>query len=361
MKFTRGYAPEVQQNLIQARFETLGSMVEMANKQGCDLFVIAGDLFNNPTLPQKDILLTAELLRSFEGKLVVVLPGNHDYIQKGEDDLWTRFHQNMSEHTLLLEEPEPYDLRKYYLDMILYAAPCAAKHSSANAIGWIRKCPKDPEVKFHVGVAHGSLEGLSPDFNKEYYPMTEQELRTTGLDLWLMGHTHIRFPKEQIGTGARIFFPSTPEPDGFDCGHPGHAWLIEVGNDKSVKYEALQTGKYRFDTVEKQLAGGADVQKLKDQFERFQKERHLAKLKIKGRVPGEIYDQRSELLRDLEKCVLHLEVDLSELYREITAEDIDREFTEGSFPHRFLMTLAKDQDNPLSLQIAYDFIREGKS
>ena len=42
MKFTRGYPEEVQQSLIQARFDTLCSMVERANKEGSEVFVIAG-------------------------------------------------------------------------------------------------------------------------------------------------------------------------------------------------------------------------------------------------------------------------------------------------------------------------------
>jgi DNA repair exonuclease SbcCD nuclease subunit len=33
MKFTRGYPEEVQQSLIQARFDTLRTIVEKANKE----------------------------------------------------------------------------------------------------------------------------------------------------------------------------------------------------------------------------------------------------------------------------------------------------------------------------------------
>lgn len=41
MRFA-GY-PEVQDKIINARYETLESMVEVANKEKCDFFIIFGD------------------------------------------------------------------------------------------------------------------------------------------------------------------------------------------------------------------------------------------------------------------------------------------------------------------------------
>ena len=72
---------------------------------------------------------------------------------------------------------------------------------------------------------------------------------------------------------------------------------------------------------------------------------------------GEIYDERMSLVEELRESVLHLEEDMTNLFREITLEDINREFTENSFPHSLLTTLATEHKNPLSLQMAYDLIR----
>jgi exonuclease SbcD len=360
MKFARGYAPEVQSALIEARFETLACMVRTANEKGCSAFVVAGDLFDNQRVPKKDVLRAADSLRRFEGSLVLVLPGNHDYVQKAEDSLWVGFRGAMGERTLLLEEAKPYDLREYDLDMIAYAAPCTAKHSKANAIGWIKESRRSLHAGFHVGIAHGSLEGLSPDFNEDYYPMTVDELEAAELDLWLMGHTHVRRPDRDAGTEDRILFPSTPEPDGFDCRHPGYAWLVEIDADKEVRYQSLETGRYHFLVVDQELRGEGDVLSLKNLFEELDPETYLVKLRLSGRVPSEIYDRRGDLVESLRSRALHVEEDLSKLYRAITAQDIDREFTQGSFPHRLLTALAERQKNPLSLQMAYEFIRKAR-
>jgi DNA repair exonuclease SbcCD nuclease subunit len=361
MKFTRGYPPEVQEKLIEGRFEALRRMVAMANQRGCDLFVIAGDLFDRPTAAKKEILRVAEILKEFEGSCVLILPGNHDYLQKGEEHLWTRFHGAMSERTLLLENPSPCDLRPLGLDAVVYPGPCTAKHSAVNAIGWIREVQKDPAVRLHIGVAHGSLEGISPDFGGDYYPMSMDELRTSGVDLWLMGHTHLRHPDREEGSESRIFFPSTPEPDGFDCRHPGYAWLIELKGGGAVHYQSLQTGQYQFVTVDRGLSSEEEVESLKSYFHGLDRKKHLVKLKLKGRLRGDSFNEREGLVRELSQSVLHLESDLSELLKDITEEEIDREFTEGSFPHRLLKTLDQEGKSPLALQMAYDLVQEAKS
>lgn len=354
------YAPELQESLSKARFKTLDSLVKVANKQQSDLLVIAGDLFDSPRVPRGDILRAATLLRDFEGRLILILPGNHDYIQRDDDPIWPSFVNNASPNTILLSEPKPYDLGVHGLDLTIYPAPCTSKHSETNVLGWVQEYTKDKKTSLTAGIAHGSLEGLSPDFKKDYYPMSKKELQTAGVDFWLMGHTHVRYPDEEEGTQTRIFFPSTPEPDGFDCRHPGYVWSIEIAENKSVHYHSIQTGSYRFFDLERQLRNEADIEKIKTEFRGMNAERHLARLRLKGRIRNDLYDERESLLDELGKSVLYLEADTSELFRQITLKDIDQEFTSGSFPHRLLTALAKKPPNPLLLQTAYDLIQEAR-
>jgi DNA repair protein SbcD/Mre11 len=360
MKFTGRYPAGVREQLVRARFEILGNLVEIANAQGADLFVIAGDLFHDQNAARRDIRAAAETLGHFAGRVILVLPGNHDFLQEGESPLWDRFQETAGDRVLLLREPRPYPLAEYDLPMVLYPGPCTAKHSATNAIGWIESGPKEPN-NWHIGVAHGSLEGVSPDFQGDYYPMTNEELRRAGLDLWLMGHTHTRIPDVDQGRESQILFSATPEPDGFDCRHPGHAWYIELGNDRSLSYRSLTTGRYRFSVQEGVLNSEDDLETLRRRFGELDPERDLVKLALKGRLPAELFDQRGPLLDELKQSVLHLEPDLTGLFRRITSDDVDREFTEGSFPHRLLTRLVQAGGDPRALQLAYDLIQEVRS
>lgn len=360
MKFTGRYPPEVRDRLVKARFETLVSLVDTANAAGSELFVIAGDLFHDQNMARRDIHAAAEALSRFKGRAVLVLPGNHDFLQEGESPLWDRFLETAGDKVLLLSESRPYPLMDYELPVIIYPGPCTAKRFTTNAIGWIESGPREPD-SWHIGVAHGSLEGVSADFQGDYYPMAQEELRRAGIDLWLMGHTHVRLPDVDQGRESRVLFSATPEPDGFDCHHPGHAWLIELNDDRSLSYRSLITGHHRFSVQEVNVSSEDDLQSLQAQFRQLSPERDLVKLALKGRLPGELFDQQGALLEQLKQNVLYLEPDFTELFRRITSVDVDREFTEGSFPHRLLARLVQAGGDPRALQLAYDLIQEVRS
>ncbi|MBW1696108.1 MAG: DNA repair exonuclease [Deltaproteobacteria bacterium] len=354
MKFA-GY-PSVQDKLIEARFEALKRCVDIANDRECGLFVIGGDLFDRVSVAKADIKRAADILSDFQGRLVAVLPGNHDFIIERPDGLWAIFKGFADNHVLVLESNKIYSLKTYDLDVNLYAAPCETKHSAENNIGWVRDIEKDKDVAFHIGVAHGSLEGLSPDFNKNYYPMTETELLACGVDLWLMGHTHIPYPT-QLGSKDKVFYPGTPEPDGFDCAHEGKAVVIEIGEDKEIRASFVSTGAYRFYSEEIEISCWEDVERILARYSDPKHKSTLLKLKIRGRLLEEEYERLVEFRDNLERnlCLFHF--DSTEITIKITPEVINREFTEGSFPYRLLRRLAETQDFE-ALQIAYEFIRE---
>ena len=254
------------------------------------------------------------------------------------------------------------------MPLVLFPGVCGSRHSKENAVGWVPAALAAldlPDDIRRVGVAHGSLEGLSPDFSGDYFPMTRKELEASGMDVWLLGHTHVRHPDRDASSGERVLFPATPEPDGFDCRHAGHAWIVEVSEKGEVTGESVRTGRFRFRTVTKMVSGEADLNTLRSDVATYAAETDLVKLSLSGRLPSEVYEARGEVLEALRKNVLYLEDDLSGLIKEIRSSDIEREFTHDSFPFRLLSALAGDADDPVgdpeALQIAWDLVKEAKS
>ena len=394
MKFA-GY-PEVQGELSEARFSTFASLVERANAEGCALFVVAGDLFDRTSVSKETIARAAHFLGEFQGQLAAVLPGNHDYLAHASRSLWTEFMERMGDNTLLLTEKHPYPIQHYGLDAVLYPAPCDAKHSGRSAIGWVKTAAREKwgdgasarpggtpnQVAsgsreagdamsgegqsegaggFRIGVAHGSLKGLSPGLDEErYFPMSKEELLSCGLDLWLLGHVHSRYP-ERPDLPDRVFYPGTPEPDGFDCGHDGSAWILTVKDDRSVEALPLATGKYRFLHHRASLGSVGDVENLKATLASPEGARTLCKLSLAGRLPRDLFRGVSRLEEEIRKKIfyLHSPLDTEALREEIKKEDIEREFSEDSFPYRLLGSLADEGDHE-ALQIAYEMILEAR-
>jgi DNA repair protein SbcD/Mre11 len=361
LKFTRGYRESLQKELIDERVAVVSRMADLANQEGCQLFVVAGDLFDNLRVPKTLLRETAEALNRFEG-LVAILPGNHDYAQEADDPFWPVLEGYLGERHLVLHQRKPYDLKSWDLPAVLYPGVCHSKHSKENAIDWVNEAiAGDTTGKARIGIAHGSLSGLSPDFNGDYFPMTPTELEAVDVDVWLLGHTHIRYPKTDAGRNSRIFYPATPEPDGFDCRHPGYAWVISLEADRNVEFKSVTTGKFQFhDIVESDVETRADLDKVERNFGDFQDGQHLVKLKLQGRLDGESFNELAAFIERFEDCVDHLEVDRDELLKAVRQADIDAEFTEGSFPHRLLSELARSDEDEFALQLAYDLVKEAK-
>ena len=356
MRFA-GY-PDVQDELINARHETLENMVEVANQESCTLFVMAGDLFDRTTLNVKDISRAARALNEFEGELVIVLPGNHDYYTH-DSKLWNEFSKHAGDRILILKNPDIYDLNKYHLKIKIYAAPCSAKHSSENMIKWINSRVSSEDDSIKIGLAHGSLEGVSPDFDKTYYPMTRKELESSGLDLWLLGHTHLPWP-ENPDKNSRILIPGTPEPDGFDCKHEGSAFIIDMESSSNMKVQKVSTGKYRFFIDQVVLNDDKAIASMKQKYTGDEYSNMVLRLILKGRLRKEELESVEESIKLINNGVLLLQIVKDELHESITPELINSEFTENSFPHQLLLSLLEEKKEISfkSLQKTYDIIRE---
>ena len=351
MKFAE--YPAAQATLVEERFLCLERMVREATERRCDLFVIAGDLFHRVAMGRREVLRAAETLRGFGGRRVVVLPGNHDFLSP-DDRLWPQFREACGEPLLFLAEPRPYPLGDDDIDACLYPGPCLSIHSATSAVSWVRGAGRDPAIRHHIGVAHGGLEGFSPDFTESYYPMKAADLLACDMDAWLLGHTHMRFP-DRPARGDRIFLPGTPTPDGFDCAHAGSAWVLDLAEDRSVTAEPVTTGAVRFVDETADVARAPDLQALEERFRGPQAAQTLLRLHLAGRVPRDVLAAIGELRARMAPSLLHLDLRAEELREEITRETIDREFPEASFPHVLLTRLLDDPD---ALQIAYDLIRE---
>jgi DNA repair protein SbcD/Mre11 len=345
--------PEVQVKLSEARFSALEKLIRLANEQMCNLLVLSGDLFDRVSVAKKDVLRTASMFREFSGNLVAILPGNHDFIG-GQSDLWVTFRSNMASNILLLDRGTRYPLSHYDVDACLWTGPCVAKHSSQSVVGWMKGLEKDVESGWDIGVAHGSLEGVSPDFNEQYYPMRAAELRNYPPDLWLLGHTHVQYPLTP-GEKTTVFIAGTPEPDGFDCRHEGKAWVIELHDDKKIKAFSVSTGSYKFSEEEADVGVGVD--KLLERYAGTNHKTHLMKLQLNGRLPGSEYVRLGDLQRLLKEMFFYVEVDTAGVAEEITQDILDQEFSTGSFPHSLLSELLCSNDQE-GLQIAYDLIKE---
>ncbi len=355
MRFSN-YPDSVRQKLVAERFEVLDRMVSMANDEHCQLFVIAGDLFEKTAVLSGDIDRVLRSMGKFDGDCIVILPGNHDY-DNGESELWKKISEKRSDRMVLLNEARPYPLQPFGVDACIYPAPCDRKHSDKNNVGWIRNLNSMPEAKWKIGVAHGSLEGVSPDLDNRYYLMKQAELDSLNMDLWLLGHIHLPFPSQDMAGKGKLFISGTPEPDGMDCRHAGNAWIITLSDDGNVDGRMIETGKYRFYDETAVIRNEEDFRSLDKRYSGIIPERALVRLTLCGHLERSTFINRHELLKPLMDRFLYFTYADSSLMPRITHEEIQSQYTEGSLPSRFLQHLLETGDE-MAVQEAYELIQE---
>lgn len=352
MKFT-SYPDTVRELLAESRYLTLEKMVNKANEMKCNLFVVAGDLFNTTQIPKRDIDRTVNILDKFLGNCVLVMPGNHDY-DNGMVELWKDFNNHHRENILYLGEMKPFDLKDYGLDVIVYPAPCHAKHSKENNLQWIKDTNILEDDKYHIGIAHGALEGISPDLAGEYFYMGKEELEEVPVDIWLLGHTHVSYPTSDNVLNWKVYNAGTPEPDGLNYKHVGEAWVITIDRAKKIKAEKLETGNYRFFDKYFDIKDDDDLEEVRNRVLAGESNKKIIRLTLNGRVTHDTYTNIRGFYQELEKEITYLIIEDSKLRVRINSDTIEKEFTQGSFPYEFLNRLIDDDE---SLQIAYDLIR----
>lgn len=344
--------PALAKRYREARMEALENVVRLAEGERCDALVVAGDIFDAHTLQPALVTAVADILGRCPCP-VVVLPGNHDYCEGEEDPLWNRFRACAGDNTLLLTTPEPVAVGE---QMIFYPCPCTDRYSQGNALDWVKTNDRRDETKVNIGLAHGAIEGLSFDREKRYYFMTRQELESTGMDLWLVGHTHMPYPDQENITGERIFNAGTHQQTDVADNAPGSVFLIEVDDDKSVTARRVPTGVLHFVRKERTVRHGDALEAvLEEAGQGLEKATTTLRLTLSGVALAEDWQNRFELYEAAGRDYLKLEVLDEGLQQEITREMIDRETLEGSLENRLLKQY---MDEPELLNLAYGLVKQ---
>ncbi len=349
--------------LCEKRMEAFENMIHCANAEHCNLFVIAGDLFENTySIAKKDIQRILNMLSEFH-ETVVVLPGNHDYYDE-DTRLWEYFNELKPsfDNILLLSEYKPYSLTCGDEKVILYPAHCTTLHSSSgeNNLGWMKETPINDDSAYHIGIAHGAVEGETIDREGSYFLMQRDELESLPMDVWLIGHTHVPFPKNlpegNYTDTESIFNAGTHVQTDVSCSTDGQCFFIEISSDKCVKAKKFTSGNLHF--YRRNISVSAY---------NFEEELHRALSDISddsvvdiipvGAISSEEYDRRHNILESVLNRFIEGTYHDTSLSCLITKERIDSEFAETSFSAQFLTALL---DNPKEAQLAYELLNSIK-
>ena len=230
-----------------------------------------------------------------------------------------------------------------------------------NALGWIKGESFPNDGKYRIGMAHGAVEGETPDENGKYFPMTYDELNGIGVDVWLVGHTHVPFPRdlteEFIDIKERkVFNAGTHAPADVTENTEGFGFILEIDENKKIRAKKFVSGTLPFYRKEIDVSAGRG--KLEDILTnelRGYKDRAYVEIILKGAVSDEDFEKRYEIIdRALERF---LDKEYKEGYSNISAmltkEKILALCSETTLYADMLLELLSDQ---VQAQMAFDLL-----
>lgn len=240
--------------LAEARFEVVARLANLAQAEGVDLVLVAGDVFDAQGVADRTILRMFQAMAGFAGPWVMI-PGNHDSALA--ESVWSRaarlgaippnVHVCLKAEPLVLQQPA----------VAILPAPLTQRHAYNDLTAWFDSA-ETPQGLPRIGLAHGSVQGILADDGDATNPIAADRAASAALDYLALGDWH---GTRQID--ARMWYSGAPETDRFRNNASGHALLVEiaaVGSEPNV--QAVPVGRYRWSTIERALNVASDLDLL---------------------------------------------------------------------------------------------------
>lgn len=209
--------------------DTFGNIVQLALDKKVDLFLIAGDLFDEPRpTPTLFGMVKAKLQQLIDAQIpIVIIPGTHDNMMASDNIFIHPFFQK----TILFKDPILREPKHMYLkgnDVYLYGM----SYHPDISVDYLKNLKRRPEKGIHIGLLHGSVKG-SPDWKiyKKDFPLNTEDLYSLNLDYCALGHYHNRIIYNQNGV-LKASYPGTPEGKRFRESGPRYVHLLEFSDGR---------------------------------------------------------------------------------------------------------------------------------
>ena len=178
-------------------------LANYVNRQGIDLVLLAGDLFDSGSAFRETGEQLAAALGQMEAR-VFISPGNHDWYGPGSPWKTVQWPENVhifqENHLTAVEVPE--------LGLTVHGAAFTQGEQTAGLLSGF-KAPVDGTL--HFGLLHGELDPAEA----RYDPIRRAEIAESGLAYLALGHIHKRMEPQRFGR-TLCAWPGCIEGRGFD-------------------------------------------------------------------------------------------------------------------------------------------------
>lgn len=219
-----------------------------AKTEGCKLFIIAGDLFDDEFVTKDTMEMLVHEFSAFPSCHFVIAPGNHDPYTERSPYKLTEWPENV--HIFTSPEISYFDIPESNVRVWGYAFT-AETLSTPPLAGF--HVPEDAQGKLNLLAAHADLGApLSP-----YAPLAVSDLASSGLAYAALGHIH-KASELKYAEKTAYAYSGCMEGRGFDeTGYKG-ALIGEISEDK-LALRPVRFCKRRYEIVSADITGAATM------------------------------------------------------------------------------------------------------
>ena len=339
--------------LQDERFGAIERVGELARERDAAFVVVAGDLFDAPTVPSATVSRALSAIGGIEVP-VYVIPGNHDH--SGTGGVWSqpyfrREHESLAPNLHVLTTPEPL-VRD---DAVLLPCPLARRQASDDPTAWISHL-EDAWGTFgtrsRIVVAHGSVHGFvtePADDEDDLYGSAPNRLHLERLpdneiDYIALGDWH---GTKQVGSNA--WYSGAHEQDRFARGEAyssGNALVVSVERGQAPHVETVRTGRMGWHALEHDLVDDTGVERLAERVSGLIGTRvdlDLLELKLTGAVGFAARDRLEQHLETWRNRLIRVKLDDQVRYAP-SGEEVE--------------ALTRRSDDPLISQVAAALVED---
>ncbi len=307
------FAPDDAAAMAAARLTTVSNIGERATALGADAVVVAGDVFDAPSIADKTIRRLFAALGTFDGPWILI-PGNHDAALSA--GVWERAGKLgcVAPNVRILVRAQVLTLEALKVSFLV--APLSQRHSFSDLTAAFDQMVS-PEGFYRIGLAHGSVTGVLQQGAETGNPIAPDRASLARLDYLALGDWH---GMKQID--SRTWYAGTPEQDRFRGNEPGHILEVEIDHQGAEpRVSAHQIGRYRWHDLQAELQGNTGVMDLDHRLQGFG-EHDVIRLTLTGSIS--LGDRRAldDLLGSLEARLGGFRCDRDQLALSVSDEDI---------------------------------------
>lgn len=229
-----GRTPDQARFLREELLKIPDRIASVFKAEGCDLLLLAGDLFDGPCTPESLHALRTALEEI--SAPVFIAPGNHDFCHSGSPYIAQPWPENV--HIFTHPAMEAAILPE--LDCTVYGAGYTAMDCPAL----LQDLTITGGTKWNIGLLHSDpLQAGSP-----YAPVTARQVKDSGLDYLALGHIH-KGGSFRAGD-VLCAWPGCPMGRGYDEAGMKGALLVELGEGVRAEFLPMNTPRFFDETVE---------------------------------------------------------------------------------------------------------------